>query len=70
MEAGFGVALQHALTDTETHTGGAVGAVLAAEARRCHASSGGVQSPWVAFNHTALWVSAAPGTGGPVTGAR
>lgn len=34
-EAAFGVALQRALTDTETYAGGGVGAVLAAEARRC-----------------------------------
>jgi predicted amidohydrolase YtcJ len=34
-EAAFGVALQHALTDTETSTGGGVAAVLSAEARRC-----------------------------------
>jgi predicted amidohydrolase YtcJ len=33
-EAAFGIALQRALTDTQTHTGGP-GAVLAAEARRC-----------------------------------
>jgi predicted amidohydrolase YtcJ len=34
-EAAFGVALQRALTDTWAHFGGGVGAVLAAEARRC-----------------------------------
>jgi predicted amidohydrolase YtcJ len=34
-EAAFGVALQRALTGTEAYAGGGVGAVLAAEARRC-----------------------------------
>jgi predicted amidohydrolase YtcJ len=34
-EAAFGAALQRALTDTQAHTGGGTGAVLAAEARRC-----------------------------------
>src|SRR6266536_620140 len=34
-EAAFGIALQRALADTETHTGDGADAVLAAEARRC-----------------------------------
>jgi predicted amidohydrolase YtcJ len=34
-EAAFGIALQRALTDTETYTGDGADAVLAAEARRC-----------------------------------
>ncbi len=34
-EAAFGVALQRALADTQAHAGGGVGAVLAAQARRC-----------------------------------